>query len=47
MEDGLLEKNGSWYSCGGKKFQNLRDFDKYLKDTSLSDLDGIREVLGL
>jgi len=47
MEDGLLEKNGSWYSCGGKKFQNLRDFNKCLKDTSLSDFDSIREVLGL
>lgn len=47
MEDRLLEKNGSWYSCGGKKFQNLKDFDKYLKDTSLKDFDNIRKVLGL
>ena len=47
MEDGLLEKKGSWYSCGDKKFQNLKDFNKYLKDTSLSAFDSIREVLKL
>jgi recombination protein RecA len=47
VEDGLLEKKGSWYSCDGRKFQNLKDFNKYLKDTSLPAFDSIREVLGL
>jgi len=47
VADGLIKKNGSWYSCGEKKFQNLKDFNKYLKDASLLDFNGIREVLAL
>ena len=45
VEEGHISKNGAWYNCGDKKFQNMDSFRKLLEDKSLEEFDEVRKIL--